>query len=106
LLFVCEGRRSRRVQSAIQSERSEQFNTVPKEGLEPSRPKAQEPKSCVYTSSTTPAALISWLAKAARRGSCFKAARSGSRSLTSDSQHYMVRRFLTSALAGDPEVYR
>jgi hypothetical protein len=50
--------------------------------------------------------LIAWLAKAARRGSRFKAARSGGRSLTSDSQHYMVRRFLTSALAGDPEVYR
>ena len=30
-------------------------NTVPKEGLEPSHPKAQEPKSCVSTSSTTPA---------------------------------------------------
>ena len=28
---------------------------VPKEGLEPSHPKAQEPKSCVSTSSTTPA---------------------------------------------------
>ena len=28
---------------------------MPKEGLEPSRPKAQEPKSCVSTSSTTPA---------------------------------------------------
>jgi hypothetical protein len=33
----------------------EPINTVPKEGLEPSRPKAQEPKSCVSTSSTTPA---------------------------------------------------
>ena len=32
-------------------------NEVPKEGLEPSRPKAQEPKSCVSTSSTTPAGL-------------------------------------------------
>jgi hypothetical protein len=31
------------------------MNTVPKEGLEPSHPKAQEPKSCVSTSSTTPA---------------------------------------------------
>jgi hypothetical protein len=41
--------------SAIHSERSEQSNTVPKEGLEPSHPKAQEPKSCVSTSSTTPA---------------------------------------------------
>jgi hypothetical protein len=28
---------------------------VPKEGLEPSHPKAQDPKSCVSTSSTTPA---------------------------------------------------
>ena len=37
---------------------SEQFNTVPKEGLEPSHPKAQEPKSCVSTSSTTPAQVI------------------------------------------------
>src|SRR6187431_531016 len=34
---------------------SEPINTVPKEGLEPSHPKAQEPKSCVSTSSTTPA---------------------------------------------------
>ena len=33
-------------------------NTVPKEGLEPSHPKAQEPKSCVSTSSTTPAHLM------------------------------------------------
>ena len=33
----------------------EPLNTVPKEGLEPSHPKAQEPKSCVSTSSTTPA---------------------------------------------------
>ena len=33
----------------------EPINTVPKEGLEPSHPKAQEPKSCVSTSSTTPA---------------------------------------------------
>ncbi len=30
---------------------------MPKEGLEPSHPKAQEPKSCVSTSSTTPALL-------------------------------------------------
>src|SRR6188472_630224 len=37
---------------------SEQFNTVPKEGLEPSHPKAQEPKSCVSTSSTTPAQVL------------------------------------------------
>jgi hypothetical protein len=28
---------------------------VPKEGLEPSHPKAQEPKSCVSANSTTPA---------------------------------------------------
>jgi hypothetical protein len=28
---------------------------VPKEGLEPSHPKAQDPKSCVSTNSTTPA---------------------------------------------------
>src|SRR6187455_3129336 len=48
---------------------SEQFNTVPKEGLEPSHPKAQEPKSCVSTSSTTPALFIVSLAKLARRGS-------------------------------------
>jgi hypothetical protein len=34
------------------------INTVPKEGLEPSHPKAQEPKSCVSTSSTTPAHLM------------------------------------------------
>jgi hypothetical protein len=47
---------------------------VPKEGLEPSHPKAQEPKSCVSTSSTTPAVLIASLAKLARRGSRFKAA--------------------------------
>jgi hypothetical protein len=33
-------------------------NTVPKEGLEPSHPKAQEPKSCVSTSSTTPARVL------------------------------------------------
>jgi hypothetical protein len=32
-----------------------QRRPVPKEGLEPSHPKAQEPKSCVSTSSTTPA---------------------------------------------------
>jgi hypothetical protein len=47
-------------------------NAVPKEGLEPSHPKAQEPKSCVSTSSTTPAVLIAslaTLATLARRGS-------------------------------------
>jgi hypothetical protein len=33
----------------------EQDNRVPKEGLEPSHPKAQEPKSCVSANSTTPA---------------------------------------------------
>jgi hypothetical protein len=38
---------------------------VPKEGLEPSHPKAQEPKSCVSTSSTTPA-LFNCLARQAR----------------------------------------
>ena len=38
---------------------------VPKEGLEPSHPKAQEPKSCVSTSSTTPA-LVDCLARQAR----------------------------------------
>ena len=43
----------------------EQDNTVPKEGLEPSHPKAQEPKSCVSTSSTTPA-LLDCLARQAR----------------------------------------
>jgi hypothetical protein len=32
-----------------------QRRPVPKEGLEPSHPKAQDPKSCVSTSSTTPA---------------------------------------------------
>jgi hypothetical protein len=37
---------------------------VPKEGLEPSHPKAQEPKSCVSANSTTPALLIASLAKA------------------------------------------
>jgi hypothetical protein len=35
----------------------EPINTVPKEGLEPSHPKAQEPKSCVSANSTTPAVL-------------------------------------------------
>jgi hypothetical protein len=43
----------------------DQSNTVPKEGLEPSHPKAQEPKSCVSTSSTTPA-LLDCLARQAR----------------------------------------
>jgi hypothetical protein len=38
---------------------------VPKEGLEPSHPKAQEPKSCVSTSSTTPA-LFDCSARSAR----------------------------------------
>ncbi len=32
---------------------------MPKEGLEPSHPKAQEPKSCVSTNSTIPARLAS-----------------------------------------------
>ena len=46
---------------------------VPKEGLEPSHPKAQEPKSCVSTSSTTPALYsIASLATLARRGSRFE----------------------------------
>lgn len=31
------------------------LSTVRKMGLEPTRPKAQEPKSCVSTNSTTPA---------------------------------------------------
>jgi hypothetical protein len=31
---------------------------VREKGLEPSRPKAQEPKSCVYTNFTTPAGLL------------------------------------------------
>ena len=42
---------------------------MPKEGLEPSHPKAQEPKSCVSANSTTPAQLIASLAALARRGS-------------------------------------
>jgi hypothetical protein len=45
----------------------DQSNTVPKEGLEPSHPKAQEPKSFVSTSSTTPA-LLDCLARCARSG--------------------------------------
>jgi hypothetical protein len=47
----------------------DQSNTVPKEGLEPSHPKAQEPKSCVSTNSTTPASWIASLASLVRRGS-------------------------------------
>jgi hypothetical protein len=61
---------------------------VPKEGLEPSHPKAQEPKSCVSTSSTTPAhdSLITDLSESQHEIRC------------SDSDK--------SALARDPEVYR
>src|SRR5215218_6909479 len=36
-------------------DRASRDNPVPKEGLEPSHPKAQEPKSCVSANSTTPA---------------------------------------------------
>ncbi len=56
MFFVPERGRSRRDPKARSAAwRAEQSNTVPKEGLEPSHPKAQEPKSCVSTSSTTPA---------------------------------------------------
>jgi hypothetical protein len=47
--------------------------SVPKEGLEPSHPKAQEPKSCVSTSSTTPASLIAPFAALTPRGSRLEA---------------------------------
>ena len=39
----------------------ESTNVVRKEGLEPSRPKAQEPKSCVSANFTTPAGGASLL---------------------------------------------
>jgi hypothetical protein len=42
----------------VEEHTSGAIRTVPKEGLEPSRPKAQEPKSCVSTSSTTPAGML------------------------------------------------
>ena len=48
--------------SNLDAER-EQLDRVPKEGLEPSHPKAQEPKSCVSASSTTSAVSIAFLTR-------------------------------------------
>ena len=41
--------------AAQNGRRDENDEWVPEKGLEPSRPKAQEPKSCVSANSTTPA---------------------------------------------------
>ena len=45
----------------------EQDQWVPKEGLEPSHPKAQEPKSCVSANSTTPAVKVGPILRFAKR---------------------------------------
>ena len=62
--WLHQARRTSRIGSGLQVG-PEPLNTVPKEGLEPSHPKAQEPKSCVSTSSTTPA-LFDCSARSAR----------------------------------------
>jgi hypothetical protein len=82
------------------------MNTVPKEGLEPSHPKAQEPKSCVSTSSTTPA-LFNCFALSADRAlepAYFVVARRGTTPPLAPPQHGGARSGvgLTPALASPP----
>ena len=87
----------------------DQSNAVPKEGLEPSHPKAQEPKSCVSTSSTTPAVFIASLVLLPHSPSSLGAGRAwqpatssslrdGKASLVASHQHTPARDPYSSAL--------